>query len=234
MKKVKTLLKLASPESNLDVPEEIFDSYQHLLILIQRVCIQLVMSKDISSVLLKGIYTNEKCISLEIFGRFNLPKFTLNIYLFQFVSCLSNKAVDLLEVSIGRYEEREKVMSIIKDGIISKTSALMTGLYSEKLISDVLLEMKKEGKIISFFKSSSLNDFIGVDYYFRVRNYRNQGEDIPLQIKSSYSGQKHHEGKFSKIPSLVVSTQTSLEELKNKILKIGEAYTAYRKSILHL
>lgn len=234
MKELKTFLKLATPESNLAVSEDMFDLYQHLLKLVQRVCVQLILSKDVSSVLLMGVYTNEKCISLKIFGMFNLPKFTLNIYLFQFVSCSNNKAVDLFEISIGKYEDDEKVMFLIREAIFSKTSALSLGLYSEKLISEVLLEMKNEGKILSFYKSQTIDDIAGIDYYFCMRDYRNKAEEIPLQVKSSSAAQKYHEGKFSKIPSLVVSVQTSLGDLKSKIYKIGEAYISYRKNILHL
>jgi hypothetical protein len=231
--KIKTLLRV-SPEAILEVSEESFGSYQSSMNLIQRAIIQLVLSKDISSAILMGVYEKEKCISLKIFGRFDLPKFTLNIYLFQLVTVCQNKAVDLLEMSIGRFDENEVIVRLIKDAIISMTSNLSKGLHSEKLILDVLGEMKKEKRILSFRKSSSIDDLMGIDYFFCMRDYRNKEEDIPLQVKSSFSAQKHHREKFSKTPSLVVSSNTLLGDLKKNIIKIGEAYTAYRKNILHL
>lgn len=234
MRKLKTFLKLASPESNLTVEEDVSGVYQHFLKLIQRACAQLILSRDISSLTLKGVYVDEKCISLEIFGKFNLPRFTLNIYLFQFVSCSNNKALDLFEISIGKHEEDEKIMLLIRDAIFSKISALSVGVYSERLVFDTFLKMKKEGKIISFNKSQLIDDIAGVDYYFSMRDWLNKVVEIPLQVKSSFAAQKHHEGKFSKIPSVVASVKTSSEDLNDKIAKIGEAYTAHRRSILHL
>jgi len=234
MKKLNTILKLATIESNLEVSEEVFDKYQYLLKLIQRTCVQLILSKDAVSVLLKGVYSDEKCISLEILGNFDLPKFTLNVYLFQFATFSNNKAVDTIELNIGADEDDGHISSLIRDAIFFKKNALLIGVYSEKLIAATLTEMKNERKILSFFKSSHMDDIMGVDYYFCMRNYKNAMEEIPLQVKSSEASQKRHEGKFSKIPSVVVSTESSKEDLKNKIIKIGEAYTAYRKQILHL
>lgn len=234
MKKLVTFLKPATTEINLVVEEEVFDLYQHFLKLIQRAFAELVLSKDVSALFINGVYTEQQCISIEVFGSFNLPKFTLNIYLFQLVSCFNNKSMNIFELNIRKFEDDVTFTDFVKGAIISKTAALKKGLYSEKLISDVLTDLKKEKKILSFYKSSMIDDISGIDYFFSMRNYKNMVEEIPFQVKSSSSSQERHEKKFGKIPSIVVSMKTSSEDLKNRIILIGEAYVSYRKSILHL
>lgn len=234
MKKLRTFLKLATTETNLIVEEDVFDAYQHFLHILQRTCAELVLSKDISFVLINGIYTEQKCISIEVFGSFNLPKFTLNIYLFQFVSCFSNKCMNIFELNIRKFEDDITFINLVKGAIVSKIASLKKGIYSEKLIWDVLTDLKKEKKILSFYKSSTIDDISDIDYFFSMRNYKNIVEEIPLQVKSSARSQERHEKKFKNIPSIVVSTKSSFDDLKNKIIIIGEAYVSYRKNILNL
>lgn len=231
--KLRTILPLLESNSNevTDTTEQ-FDEYQRILTLAQKACMQIILQKDITSVKLKGVFTESKCISLEI-SRLSI-KFTLNLYLFQFASSVGNDTSQLVEINIKRDEDQEEVVSIIKEMIVSKIIILMVGSTSEELIRQILMEMKESHKILSFRKSFTGDDINGIDFFFSLRDYRDQYVEIPLQVKTSARGQKYHRVKFAHIPSIMVTEHDSREDIIVRIEKIGDAYTARQKSILHI
>jgi len=232
--KIRTVLPLLELDSSeiVGVTEDQANEYQRIISLAQKACIQLILQKDINSAKLKKIYVDEKCISIEI-HRLSI-KFSLNLYLFQFVTCCGDANSQLAEININKDENPEEIISIIKEVIFSKTQTLMAGFSSEELIRQILSEMKEKKKILSFRKSFTGDDINGIDFFFSLRDYRNQCIEIPLQIKTSVRGQKDHMQKFAKIPSLFLSQKDSREVIIKKIESIGEAYTAHQKNILHL
>ena len=232
--RLRTFLPLLEIDSSevTGVTEQEALEYQRVLSLAQKACVQVILQGDITSAKLKKIFVEEKCISLEI-SRLSL-KFSLNLYLFQFATCCGNASSQLAEVNIGKGENNEEIVSIIRETVFSKITALMVGFSSETLISQILKEMKEEEKILSFRKSFAGDDINGIDFFFSTMDWRGQIVEIPIQVKTSARGQKYHRGKFSSIPSLYVPETDSREEIMEKILKIGEAYTAHPRSILNL
>lgn len=228
--KIRTLLPLLELDSNEVVCDnEQAEEYQRILSLAQKACIMEILQKNITSAKLKKIYVDERCISLEI-CRLSI-KFSLNLYLFQFVTCCGTANSQLAEINISRDEDKEEIIALIREVIFSKTNALMVGFSSEELISQILSEMKKSHKIISFRKSFVGEDINGVDFFFSLRDHRNQVVEIPLQIKTSARGQRYHRLKFKDISSLFLSETDSREEVIKKIIKIGEAYCGRQKII---
>lgn len=232
--KFKTILPLLESDSNevISITEQQALEYQRLLSLIQKACIQSMLQKVITSAKLKKIYVDEKCISIEI-QRLSI-KFSLNLYLFQFATCSGKMLSHLAEINIGRDENPEEIVLIIKETIYSKINALMIGFSSEALISQILKEMKENHKILSFRKGFTGDDIAGKDFFFSMRDWRNKEVEIPLQVKTSKDGQIAHQKKFYKIPSIIISENDFREDIIERILKIGEAYVAYHQNILHL
>lgn len=225
------LLGLDSSEVN-GITKEQADEYQRILTLVQRACIQSMLQKDITSAKLRKIFVDEKCISIEI-QRLSI-RFSLNIYLFQFATCCGKANSQLAEINIGRNEEDGEIISLIKEVISSKLNALMIGFSSEELVKQVLGEMKKDKKILSFRKSFMVEDISGRDFYFSIRGWRNQIVEIPLQIKTSFDRQASHQNKHADVPSLVLREIYSREEIIEKITEIGVAYSSHLKKIIHL
>lgn len=232
--KFKTILPLLESDSNevADLSSEEANEYQRILSLAQKACVQMILQKNITSAKLKKIYIDSKCISIEI-QRLSI-KFSLNLYLFQFATFCGLEKSEMVEININKYEDIEEIVSIIKEIIFSKGNSLMVGFTSEELIRQILQEMKDNKKILSFFKSFAGDDINGIDFFFSLRDFRNQYVEVPLQIKTSNCGQEYHKKKFNLIPSLFLSGKDSREEIIKKIENIGDAYTARQKSILHL
>ena len=232
--KLRTILPLLALNANevTGVTEQQACEYQRILTLVQRACIQSILQKDITSAKLKKIYVDEKCISIEI-QRLSI-RFSLNLYLLQFATCCGKANSQLAEINIGKDENSEEIVLLIKETIFSKITALMVGFSSETLILQILKEMRADHKILSFRKGFAGDDISGKDFFFSLRDWRNKEMETPLQIKTSKGGQAVHQNKFSKIPSVVISENDSREDIIKKIVKIGEAYVAYRQEILHL
>lgn len=231
--KLRTILPLLDSGSNeVETTPEQVDEYQRILTLAQKACVQIILQKDITSAKLKGVYVDAKCISVEI-QRVSI-KFSLNLYLFQFATCCGNETSQLVEINIGQDEDPKEIVLIIKETISSKIKNLMIGFSSEELIRQILKEMKDAHKILSFRKSFAGDDINGIDFFFSLRDYRNQYVEVPLQIKTSARGQNDHKKKFAPIPSLSISEKDSRGEISKRIQKIGEAYTARQKNILHI
>lgn len=232
--RLRTVLPLLEIDSSevIGTTEQQTLEYQRILSLAQRACVQVMLQKVIISARLKKIYVDEKCISIEI-QRLSL-KFSLNLYLFQFATSCGKMLSHLAEINIGRDESPEEIVSIIKETINSKITALMVGFSSETLISQILKEMKEDHKILSFRKGFVGDDIAGKDFFFSLRDWRGRELEVPLQVKTSKGGQVAHQKKLSKIPSIVISENDFREDIIERILKIGEAYVAYHQNILHL
>jgi hypothetical protein len=232
--RLRTVLPLLEIDSSevIGVTEQQAEEYQSVLSLAQKACIQSILQKVITSAKLKKIYVDEKCISIEI-QRLSI-NFSLNLYLFQFATSCGKMLSNLAEINIGRDENPEEIVLIIKETISSKTNALMVGFSSETLISQILKEMKEDHKILSYRKGFVGDDIAGKDFFFSLRDIYGREVETPLQIKTSKGGQIAHQKKLSKIPSIVISENDSREDIIDRILKIGEAYVAYCQNIIHL
>lgn len=232
--KIRTILSLLELDSNevTGITEEQLEEYQRVLSLAQRALVQSMLQKVITSVKLKKIYVDEKCISIEI-QRLSI-KFSLNLYLFQFATCCGKMLSNLAEINIGKNENPEEIVLIIKETISQKTNALMIGFSSETLVFQILKDMKEDHKILSYRKSFSGDDINGIDFFFSMRDWENREIQIPLQVKTSLGGQITHQKKYPAIPSLFITEKDSPEEIKERIEKIGNAYKAFFKKILHL
>lgn len=231
---LKTFLPLLELDSSevVGITEKQALEYQRILTLAQKACIQSMLQKDITSAKLRKIFVDEKCISIEI-QRLSI-KFSLNLYLFQFATCCGKTNSQLAEINIGRNEEDGEIISLIKEVISSEFNALMIGFSSEELVKQVLEEMKRDKKIFSFRKSFAVEDISGRDFYFSIRDWRDKIVEVPLQIKTSFRRQAAHQSKHAEVPSLVLLETYSREEIVEKILKIGEAYTAHPQKVIHL
>jgi hypothetical protein len=88
------------------------------------------------------------------------------------------------------------------------------GHYAEKKTEDALSQMLESGEIVSFYKTNKKDDkFRGIDFFVISQ----EGEKIPIQIKSSFSGAKTHLKEFPNIPVIVIELHEDLESIKNKI-----------------
>lgn len=232
--KIRTILPLLELDSNevIEITEQQAEEYQRVLSLAQKACVQSILQKVITSAKLKKIYVDEKCISIEI-QRLSI-KFSLNLYLFQFATCSGKMLSNLAEINIGKNESPEEIVLIIKETISQKINALMVGFSSEKLIQKIFKEMEEEKIILSFRKSFSGDDINGIDFFFSMKDWGKKEIEIPLQVKTSIGGQKLHQKKYPKIPSLYISEKDSQEEIKERIKEIGNAYKAFLKKVLHL
>ncbi|MGB0925184.1 MAG: hypothetical protein ACPGTS_00570 [Minisyncoccia bacterium] len=109
-----------------------------------------------------------------------------------------------------------------------------TGFFSELFTELVLLELKKQGKIISFMKTKTLGkaDRNKIDFFI-IAVSRVARLVIRLQVKSSSFWQQKHINSFAgdTVASIVASPY--LVRMKNDLLKIISAYTQNKK-VLHL
>jgi len=88
------------------------------------------------------------------------------------------------------------------------------GRYAEEKTEDALSQMLENGEIVSFYKTNKKDDkFRGIDFFVISQ----EGEKIPIQIKSSSRGAKTHLKEFPNIPVIVIELHEDLESIKNKI-----------------
>ncbi|MFH0803553.1 MAG: hypothetical protein V1877_00310 [Candidatus Tagabacteria bacterium] len=103
---------------------------------------------------------------------------------------------------------RNNVFSLI--GKISR----QRGFGAEAAVSMAFAEMKKGGEIASFYKTARRADkFQGIDFFV----IRTNGDKVPFQVKSSFSGAMEHQKKFPGVPVIVVKSQDDTETVKSKI-----------------
>lgn len=134
--------------------------------------------------------------------------------------------------SSDRESIERKVLNMIDKKLAKKDKnkeEARKGLESERKIFDVLNLLRNQ-KLINHFSKSEFDDDIKRKRDFMI-DYKSF--IVPLQVKSSYSGQTKHMKDDQGVPSIIISKDDTETQIKLKILKILEAYTQ-EGDILHL
>ena len=74
--------------------------------------------------------------------------------------------------------------------------------------------------------------FIRINVLFGNLFFQRHLFDIPIQCKSSVSGQKKHKEKHQDIPSIVVSENFYDMEIRNKIIQLTGGWLLYKASLI--
>ncbi|MBP6884845.1 MAG: hypothetical protein KBC17_03410 [Candidatus Pacebacteria bacterium] len=234
--KIKTVLPLlVSGANEVQTSKTKFAVYQRILVIVQKVCMQLLLAKEINAARLAGIYPEENCVQIKVTPKLG-NDFSLNLYLFQFFSCWSNhkRSGRIIEVNIKNDDLEEEIIRIIKESLVSQVDAYRVGFAAEAYLFQLMQEMVDRRDIVRVQKAGEHDDIKGVDFIFRSHDWQGKIFDIPLQVKTSARGQGEHQKKFRDVPSLMVLVSTELEETRRKVLEIAKAYGAKQSKALHL
>jgi len=99
-----------------------------------------------------------------------------------------------------------------KDVLLDRISKEL-GYENECRVRNILRKLKREGKIVKFYSTNRRDDkFKGIDFFI----IGIEGNKIPLQVKSSFTGAKMHRKKFPDIPVVVVNAE-NLKEVEKEI-----------------
>jgi len=104
------------------------------------------------------------------------------------------------------------------------------GLRSENIIQKTLEILEAENKIRGFVKSDFLDDIRDKDF-FVVFCGKSKYHIVPLQVKTSITGQTEHQKIHPEIPSIKVRFR-SLAVLKKKIMEVAGSFE--RGEVIHV
>jgi len=133
-----------------------------------------------------------------------------------------------------RYKEtayRDQVLLVknlaiknLKTEILKRIEARKKGWEHEDLVFAVAKKMIGHSPVISVLSPTKTQDqYYGIDLrLFFI--FKEEQIEVPIQVKSSWSGLKDHVRRFgNKIPALVVGENDEMA-IQNKLIRIAEAY----------
>ncbi len=127
---------------------------------------------------------------------------------------------------------RKRISDLINKRWASKSeisAGFLKGLNNEKRVSDILENLQKSEFIEKFTKADHEDDTKRKrDFMIEYKSFI-----VPLQIKSSEAGQRKHIVNEQGVPSIVIHNQDTQDSIKERIMKILEAYIT-KGEILHL
>lgn len=100
---------------------------------------------------------------------------------------------------------------------LDMADSLLRGIASEDRVEEALLLLKRERRILDYERSNSERDRFAIDFtvYFRDGEVV---EEMPLQVKSSFSGARKHFRDHSDIPCIVVEDRDEVTDIAWKLL----------------
>lgn len=152
----------------------------------------------------------------------------------EFIPGLSGKtkgSANFFQVSLPSIPQ-SIIVRDIRDSVKREIRSRKKGSGSEATAAYVLLIMIEEDEIIHFFKTDRRRDIEGVDYTVWFMDPDSRRIDMPLQIKSSKMGQERHKKEHPEIPSARIELDDSYYTVRQKFLKIRDAFA--HGEILHI
>ncbi len=179
--------------------------------------------------------SDKKSVGASLFYYLTIPYLPRDVLVeFVFGSPMeSERSSGFFCVMLSNFPQIVEVRQI-KAEIIKEVWIRQKGTFHEKVVLCVLVRLKHLDIIKGLAKTRDRKDIRGAD--FEVFFFNDAGEYIqmPLQVKSSPTGQGSHIIRFPHIPSICVERATlkKNEWLEEKILRIIASYKKHE--VLHL